>query len=91
MLLKDKVAVITGGAGLNGLGYATARQMAAHGARVVIVDLARAEPEAAARRLGGEHLGLVADVTDKAACGSARARSSSTTRAPCAAICRAVA
>ena len=33
MLLKDKVAVITGGAGLNGLGYATARQMAAHGAR----------------------------------------------------------
>ena len=25
MLLKDKVAVITGGAGLNGLGFATAR------------------------------------------------------------------
>lgn len=73
MLLKDKVAVITGGAGLNGLGYATARQMAAHGAHVVIVDLARAEPEAAARRLGEEHLGLVADVTDKAACDAAAA------------------
>ena len=29
MLLKDKVAVITGGAGLNGLGFATARMMAA--------------------------------------------------------------
>jgi NAD(P)-dependent dehydrogenase (short-subunit alcohol dehydrogenase family) len=73
MLLKDKVAVITGGAGLNGLGYATARQMAAHGARVVIVDLARAEPQTAARRLGEDHLGLVADVTDKAACDAAAA------------------
>ncbi|RBL85397.1 short-chain dehydrogenase [Streptomyces cavourensis] len=68
MLLKDKVAVISGGAGLNGLGFATARQMAAHGARVVILDLARAEPATAAARLGDGHLGLVADVTDKAAC-----------------------
>jgi glycine/D-amino acid oxidase-like deaminating enzyme len=48
MLLSDKVAVITGGAGINGLGYATARQMAAQGARVVILDLARADPAAAA-------------------------------------------
>lgn len=71
MLLKDKVAVITGGAGINGLGFATARQMAAHGAGVVIVDLARAEPDAAARRLGDQHLGLVADVTDKALCEAA--------------------
>jgi NAD(P)-dependent dehydrogenase (short-subunit alcohol dehydrogenase family) len=68
MLLKDKVAVITGGAGLNGLGFATARQMAAHGARVVIQDLARAEPGAAAAQLGEGHVGLVADVTDKASC-----------------------
>lgn len=68
MLLKDKVAVISGGAGLNGLGFATARQMAAHGARVVILDLARAEPATAAARLGDGHLGLVVDVTDKAAC-----------------------
>ncbi len=68
MLLKDKVAVISGGAGINGLGFATARQMAAQGARVVILDLARAEPASAAARLGDGHLGLVADVTDKAAC-----------------------
>ena len=68
MLLKDKVAVITGGAGINGLGFATARQMAAHGARVAVLDLARAEPSAAAARLGDGHLGLVVDVTDKAAC-----------------------
>ena len=71
MLLKDKVAVITGGAGPNGLGFATARQMAAHGARVAIVDLARAEPAAAAAQLGAGHLGLVADVTDKGACDAA--------------------
>jgi NAD(P)-dependent dehydrogenase (short-subunit alcohol dehydrogenase family) len=77
MLLKDKVAVITGGAGPNGLGFATARQMAAQGARVAILDLARAEPAGAAARLGtghlGAHLGVVADVTDKAACDAAAA------------------
>jgi NAD(P)-dependent dehydrogenase (short-subunit alcohol dehydrogenase family) len=74
MLLKNKVAMITGGAGVNGLGYASARQMAAQGARVVILDLARAEPAAAAARLGDGHLGLVADVTDKAACEAAVAQ-----------------
>jgi NAD(P)-dependent dehydrogenase (short-subunit alcohol dehydrogenase family) len=40
MLLKDKVAVITGGAGLNGLGFAAARLTASHGARVVVLDRA---------------------------------------------------
>ena len=71
MLLKDKVAIITGGAGLNGLGFATARLMAAHGARVAILDLARAEPAAAAKQLGESHLGVVADVIDKASCDAA--------------------
>ena len=74
MLLKDKVAVITGGAGINGLGFATARQMAAQGARVAILDLARADPQAAAGRLGANHLGLVADVTDKGSCEAAAAK-----------------
>ena len=73
MLLKDKVAVITGGAGLNGLGFATARLMAAQGARVAVLDLARAEPAAAAAQLGADHLGVVADVTDKASCDAAAA------------------
>jgi NAD(P)-dependent dehydrogenase (short-subunit alcohol dehydrogenase family) len=68
MLLNDKIAVITGGAGANGLGFATATMMAASGARVVILDLARAEPAGAAARLGAGHVGLVADVTDKASC-----------------------
>ena len=73
MLLKDKVAVITGGAGLNGLGYATARQMAAHGARVVILDLERADPVGAATGLGEVHMGVVADVTDRSSCERAAA------------------
>ena len=71
MLLKDKVAIITGGAGLNGLGFATAKMMADQGAIVVIVDLAAADPAAAAARLGPQHLGLVANVTDKASCEAA--------------------
>jgi NAD(P)-dependent dehydrogenase (short-subunit alcohol dehydrogenase family) len=71
MLLDNKVAVITGGAGLNGLGYATAKLMASHGARVVLLDLERADPAAAARMIGDNHLGLVADVTDKASCDAA--------------------
>ena len=71
MLLKDKVAVITGGAGPNGLGFATARLMAEHGARVAVLDLAGAAPDAAAAKLGKGHLGVVADVTDKASCDAA--------------------
>jgi NAD(P)-dependent dehydrogenase (short-subunit alcohol dehydrogenase family) len=68
MLLTDKVALVTGGAGPNGLGFASARMLAAQGARVVILDLATADPAGAAARLGPKHLGLIADVTDKAAC-----------------------
>jgi NAD(P)-dependent dehydrogenase (short-subunit alcohol dehydrogenase family) len=71
MLLNDKVAVITGGAGLNGLGFATARQMAEQGAKVVILDLERAQPAEAAARLGEGHLGLVADVTQRDQCEAA--------------------
>ena len=68
MLLKDKVAIVTGGAGANGLGFATARMMAAQGATVVIMDLVQADPASAAARLGSQHMGLVTDVTDKAWC-----------------------
>lgn len=74
MLLKDQVAIITGGAGINGLGFATARLMAEQGAKVAILDLEAADPAGAAARLGEGHLGLVADVTDKASCETAAAQ-----------------
>lgn len=73
MLLKDRVAIITGGAGVNGLGFATARMLAAHGASVAIVDLGSANPAGAAAELGGGHIGLVANVTNKAQCDAAAA------------------
>jgi NAD(P)-dependent dehydrogenase (short-subunit alcohol dehydrogenase family) len=74
MLLKDRVAIVTGAAGPNGLGFASARMMAAQGATIVIFDLAGADPAAAAARLGPQHLGLVADVTDRASCEQAVAK-----------------
>jgi len=73
LLLDGKVAVITGGAGLNGLGFATARMLAAQGARIALLDLEQANPTAAAAELGPQHIGLVANVTDKAACDAAAA------------------
>ena len=66
MLLTDKVALITGAAGRNGLGFATALQMASHGAKVIILDLAAADPVRAAAELGDQHMGVIASVTDKA-------------------------
>jgi len=71
MLLKDRIAIITGGAGLNGLGFATARMLAAHGATVAILDLESANPAGAAAELGPGHIGLVANVTSKAQCDAA--------------------
>jgi NAD(P)-dependent dehydrogenase (short-subunit alcohol dehydrogenase family) len=68
MLLANKVVVITGGAGVNGLGFASAKQLAAHGAKVVILDLEQANPQKAASLLGSDHLGVVGNVTDKASC-----------------------
>ena len=74
MLLADRVALVTGGAGLNGLGFATAKMLAAQGARVVITDLEGARPAEAAAQLGAQHLGLVVDVTRKADVDAAVAR-----------------
>ena len=43
MKLKDKVAIVTGGA--NGIGYAIARRYVAEGARVAIADIDAAAGE----------------------------------------------
>jgi glucose 1-dehydrogenase len=50
MRLKDKVAIVTGGA--RGIGLATARRYVAEGARVVLADIDATAGEAAARTLG---------------------------------------
>jgi NAD(P)-dependent dehydrogenase (short-subunit alcohol dehydrogenase family) len=60
--LRDKVAVITGGA--SGIGLATARRFAAEGARVVIGDFNADAGEAAAAEVGGMFVSV--DVTDEA-------------------------
>ena len=67
LLLKERTAVVTGAASRRGLGRATARLFAEHGARVAIHDLDGAAAETAAAELGAGHLGLACDVTDRAA------------------------
>ncbi|MCS7102074.1 MAG: SDR family oxidoreductase [Burkholderiaceae bacterium] len=68
MLLKDRVAVITGAASPRGIGKATARLFAEHGARVAILDLQAEAAAQAARDIGPDHLGLACDVTVKGDC-----------------------
>lgn len=63
--LTDRVAIITGGAGL--LGRKHAEAIASHGGRPVLVDLASAEPEAKSAEIaaafGVDAMGCVVDIT----------------------------
>ena len=68
MLMKGRTAVISGAAGLNGIGFATAKAIAEQGGRVAILDLNADAAQAAAAQLGAEHLGLACDVTDRQSC-----------------------
>ncbi len=68
MLLEGKVAVISGAASRRGIGLATARLFASHGAKVAILDLDAAAAREAAGSIGPGHSGLACDVTDLAAC-----------------------
>jgi len=65
--LKDKTAFITGGA--SGIGLATARALAARGARLVLADIVADKVEAAAadlRATGAEAIGLQLNVAEEA-------------------------
>ncbi|TWP38010.1 3-oxoacyl-ACP reductase FabG [Leekyejoonella antrihumi] len=72
-LLKDKVALITGGA--QGIGLAIAHTFVEHGAKVVIADLEQEAASKAASELDGEATGVACDVRDleqvEAACQAA--------------------
>jgi NAD(P)-dependent dehydrogenase (short-subunit alcohol dehydrogenase family) len=70
MLLKDRVAVVTGCASVRGIGWATAKLFAEQGARVALLDLDAEAVQQAAARIGAEHRGLACDVRDEAICKS---------------------
>ena len=62
MQLAGSVALVTGGA--SGLGYATAAELVAAGASVVLLDLPGSSGKAAAERLGDAVEFVATDVTD---------------------------
>ncbi|MGY2680752.1 SDR family NAD(P)-dependent oxidoreductase [Pseudomonas sp. CHM02] len=68
MLLKGKTAIITGGASLKGIGWATAKCFTENGARVALLDLDQSALDAATAELGGNCIGLRCDVRFPDAC-----------------------
>ena len=72
--LKDKVAIITGGA--RGMGAATVRLFCAEGAKVVIADVLDADGEKLATELKGKAIFVHHDVTDEASWANVIAKAS---------------
>ena len=68
MLLQGKTAIVTGGAGPRGIGFATAKTFVAQGGRVAILDLDGEGAKRAAAELGEGNIGLACNVTDRADC-----------------------
>lgn len=73
-LLDGKVAIISGAASPRGIGLATARMFAKHGAKVAIVDLDEKAAAEAAASIGPEHRGYGCNVADLEACKTAANR-----------------
>jgi NAD(P)-dependent dehydrogenase (short-subunit alcohol dehydrogenase family) len=70
MQISDTIALVTGGG--SGLGEATARRLAAGGARVAVLDRSEAEAARVAGAIGG--IAVAADVSDAASVEAAFAR-----------------
>ena len=67
MLLKDRIAIVTGAA--RGIGAATAERMAQEGARLAVVDIDANEAQATVQSItqaGGQAAAFVCDVSDTA-------------------------
>jgi acetoin reductase-like protein len=64
MKLKNKIAIVTGGA--QGIGEAIVRAYAAEGARIVIADVAEDKAQSLARDIGNDALAVRLDVRDPA-------------------------
>lgn len=62
--IKGKVAAITGAA--SGIGLACARELIAHGSKVVLIDRAKERLDALCAELGPDALPLVADLLNPA-------------------------
>lgn len=78
MLLKDQAAIVTGGA--SGLGAATARKLAAQGAKVAVCDLNAKLAETVATEIKG--VAVTCDVSDAASAEAAIAQATKAVGAP---------
>lgn len=73
-LLEGRVAIISGAGRERGIGKATAKLFAAHGASVALLDLDEAEVQAAAAEVsapGANAIGIVCDVSQPESCKAA--------------------